>query len=353
MLWRYGWDLFRMNSFVSALLEKFCTIYTLQASGKAYTNVEDVLAAMGGEDMSRMMKVSTREYMLDEKHWNEVLVNELVTAALRVNYGQGLSVNAFTACTALAGMDDSKLYSVVGGNYRIAEHALNESNATLIMDDVVSVMKNHDSSVKYTITMRDGKVKDGYDVVIVANPLNLSSIKYENFSNVVYTAAATTPYQRTVATFCNGEINTEVFGDSSLENFPQVILTTEMKSPPFKFSSVAVEIPSEVEQNEAKKYAVPLQEEPKRVWKVFSPQSLTLDQCQCLFSKLDVDAIVEYDWMAYPQYHPPDHAPSFILDDGVFYINAIEMASSAMEMSAIGAKNAALLARDYLQTAIN
>ena len=40
---------------------------------------------------------------------------------------------------------------------------------------------------------------------------------------------------------------------------------------------------------------------------------------------------------------------TFILDDGVFYVNAVEKAASAMEMSAIGAKNCAILAYEYLQ----
>ncbi len=54
------------------------------------------------------------------------------------------------------------------------------------------------------------------------------------------------------------------------------------------------------------------------------------------------------DWLAYPVYNPPEECPSFVLDSGMFYINGIEKAASAMEMSAIGGKNVALLARNYL-----
>ena len=60
-----------------------------------------------------------------------------------------------------------------------------------------------------------------------------------------------------------------------------------------------------------------------------------------------------YDWLGFPQHIPPYEAPPFILDDGVFHINAIEMAASTMEMTAIGAKNAALLARNYLTLNLN
>jgi len=51
--------------------------------------------------------------------------------------------------------------------------------------------------------------------------------------------------------------------------------------------------------------------------------------------------------MAYPHYTPPEKFWSFVLDDGVFYVNAIEHSASAMEMSAVSAKNAALLAHKY------
>ena len=39
-----------------------------------------------------------------------------------------------------------------------------------------------------------------------------------------------------------------------------------------------------------------------------------------------------------------------MLDEGVFYVNAIERVASAMEMSCLGGRNAALLVKDYLQS---
>ncbi len=57
---------------------------------------------------------------------------------------------------------------------------------------------------------------------------------------------------------------------------------------------------------------------------------------------------VEVDWLAYPKYDPPEEFPPFVLDDGMFYINGFEKAASAMEVSAVGGMNVALLARDFL-----
>ena len=350
--WRYGIDLFRMNFAVSALLKKFRNIYSLQASGHTYNTVEEMLTAMGGEEMANMMKVTDQDYMTNEKHWNQTLIHELVGAATRVNYGQDTdAINAFVTMVSLAGMQDGKLWSVVGGNYKLAEAALRDSTYnSLLMEDVVSVRKTEqDNKVEYTITTSSGKTEDGYDAVIVANPLNVSDIKYENFSSDVYTTVAKTPYQRTIATFVKAKIRPEFFGEGpELKKFPLAILTASGDSYPFEFRAVQVEIPSEIEQEDVKDYLLPLDQQPVRVWKVFSPEPLSAEQCQQMFAEVDVEDVKVYDWLAYPQYHPPDQAPPFVLEEGVFYVNAIEKAASAMEMSAIGAKNAALLAQDYI-----
>ena len=82
------------------------------------------------------------------------------------------------------------------------------------------------------------------------------------------------------------------------------------------------------------------------VWKVFSRKPLTDDEKLKLFSESKQSK--EVIWLAYPHYTPPEKFLPFILDDGVFYVNAIEWAASAMEMSALSGRNAALLTGNYL-----
>lgn len=115
------------------------------------------------------------------------------------------------------------------------------------------------------------------------------------------------------------------------------------------FSGIVVAVPSDVERNEAGKHTAPLEDDPVKVWMVFSPEPLTQDQFQTYFLEIDVNDVVCSDWLgAFPQYLAPYETPSFILDDGVFYINAMEMVATSMECCAVGAKNAALLTRNYL-----
>ena len=93
-----------MDMRVRSTLKKFISIYDLQAQGQAFVTVPDMLKAMGGEEMFELTQMSTKDYMLRKLGWPEKLVDELVTGALRMNYGQGGEVNAFTGFVALAGM---------------------------------------------------------------------------------------------------------------------------------------------------------------------------------------------------------------------------------------------------------
>ena len=339
-----------MDLSVRSTLKDFKTIYSLQEKGKSFATVPDMLKSMGKNGMYPLTQVTAREHFVKTLGWSERLVEEFVMSAMTVNYGQSVdNIDAFTAYVSLAGVDDGSLWSVVGGNWNIPEKVLEASGATLYQDEVTAVTRiDNAGKVQYKVTTKaSGDAPGTFDVVIVANPLNVSEMKFVNFPTDPYTAAAKTPYHRTVADFVYGRINTEFFGISENDkSFPTTILTTAMEGAPFKFCSVAVQIPSEVVQGDVKDHLKPINEDPLRVWKIFAPEPLTQEQKGAMFREIRDQAT--FDWLAYPEYNPPEQFPPFILDDGVFYINTIEKSASAMEMSAIGAKNAALLAKEYL-----
>lgn len=54
------------------------------------------------------------------------------------------------------------------------------------------------------------------------------------------------------------------------------------------------------------------------------------------------------EWKAYPHFDPPEAFPPFKLTEGVCLNNAWENAASAMEMSAVAAKNCVLLLAKHL-----
>lgn len=352
--WCYGISLIRMDMRVRSTLKKFASIYDMQAKGQAFMTVSDMLKAMGGEELFELTQMSTKDCMLCKLGWPEKLVDELVTGALRMNYGQGVEVNAFTGFVALAGMEDGSLWSVLRGNKLLVEKALQSSGVVLHEENVSTVTRvQRNGKVSYIIHAGDdadrkaGTCSNEFDVVIIASLLSGSGIQFENFPTAIYTDAVSVPFQRTTAEFVKGTINPAFFGLTDLgSDFPQIILTTEMKVCPFQFRSVAIQIPSEITANEVEDYQKPLSEQPSRVWKIFAPNPLSDEEKMQMFSEIESQLTV--DWLAYPKYEPPEKFSPFILDDGVFYINTIEKAASAMEMCAIGAKNVALLTKNHL-----
>ena len=232
------------------------------------------------------------------------------------------------------------LWSVEGGNWRVCDGLLSSSKATVYKNTrVTEVVKNNNGSTERPIyTLKgDGNIPDKqYDMVIVAAPLEISSYFFDckgcrNWPSPKELGE----FWRTVATFVHGHINLTHFGFGTEYDIPEVIGTTE--TPKNYFNSIGKQQPVE-NRTEEDPNGTPIR-------KVFSRSDLTDSQLNELFSRVNEVKVVS--WLAYPHFTPPEKFWSFVLDDGVFYINAIEHSASAMEMSAVSSKNAALLAHQY------
>lgn len=176
---------------------------------------------------------------------------------------------------------------------------------------------------------------DFYDIVLVATPLNrkMSNITFLNFDPPI--AEFHQYYQHIVTTLIKGQLNSTIFSSRALAEFDlSTILTTDNSD--LFINSIG--IVSSVRENN--NFQPPT--DGTYIWKIFSPEILTKEQILKLF--LSYDYAVKQLWLAYPHYKPPEKCPSIILHDHLYYLNGIECAASAMEMSAIAAHNAALLA---------
>lgn len=184
-----------------------------------------------------------------------------------------------------------------------------------------------------------GSAHSLYDIVVIATPLHQgkSDITFSGFSPPI-PSHYPGRYHQTVSTLVHGMLNMSYLGTTgpASEFTVSDVLTTDSKySVINSLSSLdPVHIPEGYER--------PLASQAK-VWKVFSPQPLSQEQLQHMF--LSWDAVSETKWLAYPSYRPPHRkTPPFILHNRLYYLNAVEWAASAMEMSAISARNVALLA---------
>lgn len=83
-----------------------------------------------------------------------------------------------------------------------------------------------------------------------------------------------------------------------------------------------------------------------KLYKLFTHEKMSEDLLTAMFIEFSVQA--KHDWHAYPVFDPPERFAPFELEKGLIYGNAWENAASAMEMSAVAARNSALLVLQHL-----
>lgn len=266
------------------------------------------------------LNISVKDAYINDEGLSESIVNELVQASLRCNFGQTINVHEFVGSVSMAGMDGA-LWCVNGGNRRVAERLLEQTTAKLIEDYVISVSNNQS---KYTLATTTTSYT--YDYVIIATPLSQNQripLKFNNFPEPI------TPigdYHQTVSTLILGQLNKKKFPEFA-NGDPSIIINTNDDD---FFNSIGnLQGINGTENRDA--------------WKVFSKKPLTDNEIDQLFERHTEVKII--DWLAYPRYAVPYVPRSFSLAPKLYHINAIEYAASAMEMSCIGAKNVALLIR--------
>ena len=226
------------------------------------------------------------------------------------------------------------LWAVAGGNKLIPERLLSNSKVKVINGKVTMI--KHDSHMEnYELfyEQENEKLTNKYDIVILATPLlsNNLKIEFEGFKDKIPNFEM--PYHRTVATFLKGTPNIEHFGFTSLEEFTEAIMSIDHST---YFNSFARNYPTDCCTNSDGNYS-------SQVFKVFSQKPLTDAQKEELMMSCDEEQVV--DWLAYPHYSiDSKNLPPFVLYDNLYFVNAIESASSAAEVVVIGARNVANLA---------
>lgn len=341
LVWRYGFQFLRMHMWVEDVLDKFMRIYRYQSHDYAFSSVEKLLHALGGDDFLGMLNRTLLE-TLQKAGFSEKFLNEMIAPVMRVNYGQSTDINAFVGAVSLS-CSDSGLWAVEGGNKLVCSGLLQASKSNLISGSVMYIEEK--TKTKYTgnptkmyeVVYQIGTEtrSDFYDIVLVATPLNrkMSNITFLNFDPPIEEFHQY--YQHIVTTLVKGELNTSIFSSRPIDKFGlNTVLTTDNSD--LFINSIGI-VPSVREKEDPEPST-----DGTYVWKIFSQETLTKAQILKLF--LSYDYAVKKPWLAYPHYKPPEKCPSIILHDRLYYLNGIECAASAMEMSAIAAHNAALLA---------
>lgn len=176
-----------------------------------------------------------------------------------------------------------------------------------------------------------------YNIVVLAAPQTSDMkhvIKFQDFKESFQFPGR---YHQTVCTLIKGKLRDAYF--PTKKKYIDGVLTINDS---VFFNSIGRIYPVDYKQKSA---------EVSDVWKIFSQKLLSDSELESVFSEIN-DKYVKV-WLAYPEYDTSERNDSFVLDDNLYHINAIDWAASSMEMSVIGARNVALLAyQNWQQTNI-
>lgn len=349
LLWRYGWDVYRLHHLTEEMLINFARIYTLQSEGHAYHDVASLLTAMDPKFLE--MTDTSSAVWLKGLGFHDLMIEELVTAVTQANYGQTPDMQAFVGSVSVAGANPN-LWSVSGGNKRVAEELLKDSRAALLRRSVTQIAYNQEH---FSVTSLERETPEerlftegsashnpkedvtfeprtqDYDIVVLATPLtkDKSNITFVNFTKDFNFPGH---YERIICTMVQGKLRPESILLPEGDHIDEILVT----NPRLIFNAFGKQYPVDCGD---------CSQQYPDVWKIFSPNPLGEDQLNIFFEERNSTNII--DWLAYPHYDSDQQLADFELLPGMYYVNAIELAGSAMEMSVIGAKNVALLAYKY------
>lgn len=269
-----------------------------------------------------------------------LIQRELVSGITRVNYNQPNSVNALTGMVSMVPIVHKGVWKVRGGNSLLPQRLLARSGATLNLNTVITEVRVGGGGRTYEVTLRDMRrgttsVQE-YDAVIIATPLELSNLTLPQ--DVPRQSPA--EFQRTVTTYVKGSLLETAFNcsktpaDTNLLHQLGSIYITE--AAPRLFSAISV----------LRRYS-----DSEALYKLFSEVPLGDGDLERLFH-VGWEIKVQKDWQAYPVLSPAPAFRPFRLRLGLYYVNALEWAASAMEVSALAARNVAtLLKKDIFDAA--
>lgn len=396
---RYGFDLVRLYFILRRQLSLFCAIYSKQEREFLCCDNVIVLLELFTPQANKNNSFSfqqqccrtLRDHLTTYNGFSRRFVDEIAQAAVRVNYGQTVDeLHALVGLISLAGAQNNSLWHVENGNASVVHGLLVKFATKVFVDHTVETVKFSLSTgvSQLTVRQRNSIFSAEYDCVVIACPLTKAGIKFVNADNPdlpLFKHFSPFLYQRIVTTLVKKPGAEPV--DAKFNGLPiskvdeAIFLTAPVADDDLPFNSVAIVKPASSKPVTWWQKCLLLLRGSSgkihhRVRKVFS--LMPFDAGEYFSSVHDVPDIVSIDWLAYPQYGPirrwfasyfcserssklPDEADtrklpvvdvamkfSMAPERGLYYINAIETLGSAMEMSAIGAKNVALLIkRDY------
>jgi prenylcysteine oxidase / farnesylcysteine lyase len=320
---------FATDRIVAAAVRNFTAIYARQAEGRTFATAAELWGDLGMLPLSRVALAPFLAAQLSIFGWSpisKVYVREVVAAQTHANYNQPPSdISALVGLIALA--PDGTTFTVANGTAALPAGLLRKSGAALWLGAPVHKV-SHAAEGRWEVHVA-GRHPEVFDAVLIAAPLGHAQldVRVPGRSSPVVPKQ---PYQPVVTTLVRGNLSAAYFGHHPIP--PGFIATTQGTTAPFRAIGTL---------EGASGYG-------RRLVKIFSRDRLPRRLLDAMFVDGRVEA--EHPWLAYPHYSPPEQFADFQIAEGLYYLNGIEAGASCIEISAIAARNAAMLAAAHLRS---
>ncbi|EHB17454.1 Prenylcysteine oxidase [Heterocephalus glaber] len=94
LVWHCGFQTLRMHMWVEDVLDKCMRLYRNQSHDCAFSSVEKLLHAVGGDGFLGLLNHTLHE-TLQKAGFAEKFLSEMVAPIMKVNYGQSTNISAF------------------------------------------------------------------------------------------------------------------------------------------------------------------------------------------------------------------------------------------------------------------
>ena len=242
---------------------------------------------------------------------DEKFIDELITPITRIIYSQNAELGGFAGISSLLGVYGEEMYSLKEGNEVLPKKILIASAAKVKLNNkVTSIEKTSKNRFRVLV----GKSTYFFDNVIVATPHEGAKITFEGDSK---RKLDTCEYQKIYIRLLKGVVNSKFFNLKDTTKIPSIILTSKGADPITRFSIK----PSTKNDSFVA---------------ITSTEPIGNDFLVDLFKTGQI--ILDHTWSgAYPIFNPIQKIPPICLDNGLFYLNAIESAASSLESSTFAA----------------